>query len=211
MEQRLSLITLGVAHLGRSRRFYEALGWRASGASQTDVTFFQLGGIALSLWGRAELAKDAELRDAGVGAVWRSRTTPARARSTRSWRSAGSRRACRRPDTFWGGCGVFRRPGRPRVGSRLEPALPAPARRSLGCPTMRADVVAHAASGRKGPGQRPRREPPSSSTAPTVRTGSARGLTRREGEIARRGVPALHDRRRNSERASGWSRSPAPS
>jgi uncharacterized protein len=39
VEQRLSLITLGVADVARSRRFYEALGWRASGASQDDVTF----------------------------------------------------------------------------------------------------------------------------------------------------------------------------
>src|SRR5262249_6489701 len=59
MEPRLSLITLGVADVARSRRFYEALGWRASGASEAEVAFFQLGGIALSLWGRAELARDA--------------------------------------------------------------------------------------------------------------------------------------------------------
>lgn len=65
MEPRLSLITLGVADVARSRRFYEALGWRASGASQADVAFFQLGGIALSLWGRAELARDADLLDPG--------------------------------------------------------------------------------------------------------------------------------------------------
>jgi catechol 2,3-dioxygenase-like lactoylglutathione lyase family enzyme len=64
MEQRVSLITLGVADVTRSRRFYEALGWRASGASQAEeVAFFQLGGIALSLWGRAALAADANVAD----------------------------------------------------------------------------------------------------------------------------------------------------
>jgi catechol 2,3-dioxygenase-like lactoylglutathione lyase family enzyme len=66
MEPRLSLVTLGVADVTRSRRFYEALGWRASSASQLDdVAFFQLGGIALALWGRPELARDAELPDPG--------------------------------------------------------------------------------------------------------------------------------------------------
>src|SRR5262249_37360495 len=70
MEQRLSLITLGVADVPRSRRFYEALGWRASGASQEDVTFFQAGGMALALWGRDELAQDAQVLDgSGFGGV----------------------------------------------------------------------------------------------------------------------------------------------
>jgi catechol 2,3-dioxygenase-like lactoylglutathione lyase family enzyme len=68
MEQRLSLVTLGVADLARSRRFYEeGLGWRASSASTDDVAFFQLGGIALALWGRAELAADAGLPPPGPG------------------------------------------------------------------------------------------------------------------------------------------------
>jgi catechol 2,3-dioxygenase-like lactoylglutathione lyase family enzyme len=66
MEPRLSLITLGVADVARSRRFYEALGWRASGASQAgEVAFFPGGGVVLALWGRADLARDAGLEDAG--------------------------------------------------------------------------------------------------------------------------------------------------
>ena len=43
MEPRLSLITLGVADVARSRRFYEALGWRASGASRAIAADFALG------------------------------------------------------------------------------------------------------------------------------------------------------------------------
>lgn len=67
MEQRLSLITLGVTDLPRARRFYEeGLGWRASPASNEDVVFFQLGGIALSLFSRTALAADAQTSDAGV-------------------------------------------------------------------------------------------------------------------------------------------------
>jgi uncharacterized protein len=49
MEQRVSLITLGVADLNRSREFYERLGWRRSMAKAEGIVFFQLGGIAFSL------------------------------------------------------------------------------------------------------------------------------------------------------------------
>jgi catechol 2,3-dioxygenase-like lactoylglutathione lyase family enzyme len=50
MEQRISLVTLGVADLDRARAFYEALGW--SGAEQPDaeVCFFQVGGMVFGLW-----------------------------------------------------------------------------------------------------------------------------------------------------------------
>ena len=50
MKQRVSLITLGVADLKRTRGFYEALGW--SGAQQPDdeVCFFQAGGMVFGLW-----------------------------------------------------------------------------------------------------------------------------------------------------------------
>ncbi len=64
MEQRISLVTLGVADTGRSRRFYEALGW--SGESPDgDVVFFQAGGMILALWGRDKLADDSGVRDGG--------------------------------------------------------------------------------------------------------------------------------------------------
>ena len=50
MEQRISLVTLGVTNLARARSFYEAMGW--SGAQQPDeeVCFFQAGGMVLGLW-----------------------------------------------------------------------------------------------------------------------------------------------------------------
>lgn len=69
MEQRLSLITLGVADLARSRRFYEqGLGWVPSAAGDNEnVTFYQLGGIALALFGRALLAEDMRVKDTGKG------------------------------------------------------------------------------------------------------------------------------------------------
>ena len=59
MEQRLSLITLGVADLADSIRFYEALGWKRSVRAAEGVAFFQLGPIALSLYPVEALAHDA--------------------------------------------------------------------------------------------------------------------------------------------------------
>ena len=67
MEQRLSLVTLGVRDLERSRAFYERLGWVRSGRSAADVAFFQAGGMVLALWSRASLAADAGLTDDGKG------------------------------------------------------------------------------------------------------------------------------------------------
>jgi catechol 2,3-dioxygenase-like lactoylglutathione lyase family enzyme len=64
MEQRVSLITLGVSDLPRARAFYEALGWRGQEVEQT--VFFQAGGLVLVLWGRAALAADAGVEDTGA-------------------------------------------------------------------------------------------------------------------------------------------------
>jgi uncharacterized protein len=64
MEQRISLITLGVADVARARHFYEALGW--SGRSPGDeIVFFQAGGMIVALWDRGELAADSTIDDQG--------------------------------------------------------------------------------------------------------------------------------------------------
>ena len=67
MKQTISFVTLGVADLERSRRFYNALGWRESSGSQAAVAFFQVGTIAFALYGRAALAADAGVDAAGTG------------------------------------------------------------------------------------------------------------------------------------------------
>lgn len=67
MEQRLSIVTLGVADLARSREFYERLGWRRSMANTEGIVFFQAGGMALALFPRNELAKDANVSAEGKG------------------------------------------------------------------------------------------------------------------------------------------------
>ena len=64
MDQRVSLVTLGVADLPRAKAFYEALGWRGR-SPDGDVVFFQAGGMVLALWGRDQLAEDSCVEDAG--------------------------------------------------------------------------------------------------------------------------------------------------
>ncbi len=66
MEQRLSLVTLGVADLERAQRFYAALGWRRSN-KEAEVAFYQAGGMVLALWSRQSLAEDAHLPAEGGG------------------------------------------------------------------------------------------------------------------------------------------------
>ena len=66
MEQRVSLITLGVEDLARSKAFYEALGW--SGQEVEETVFFQAGGLAVVLWGRDKLADDAGVDPLSGGA-----------------------------------------------------------------------------------------------------------------------------------------------
>ena len=67
MQPRLTLVTLGVADVARSRRFYETLGFRASEASQDGVAFFDAGGVVLALFGRGPLAEDAHVADSTPG------------------------------------------------------------------------------------------------------------------------------------------------
>lgn len=50
MEQRISLVTLGVTELARARSFYEALGWTGAQQPDDEVCFFQAGGMVLGLW-----------------------------------------------------------------------------------------------------------------------------------------------------------------
>ena len=64
MEQRISLITLGVADLRRAMDFYAGLGWEGR-SPDGDVAFFQAGGMVFALWGRDKLAADSTVDDPG--------------------------------------------------------------------------------------------------------------------------------------------------
>jgi len=63
MEQRISLVTLGVADVAAARAFYEKLGWTASSASMDEVVFFDMGGMIFGLYGQADLSRDSGLTD----------------------------------------------------------------------------------------------------------------------------------------------------
>jgi predicted lactoylglutathione lyase len=112
MEQRISLITLGVADLARARAFYEALGWHTDAAPTDDVVFFQTGGTVVSLWSRASLAEDSGVEDAGgwggVTLAYNVRSPEEADEVIEEARRAGARIAREPAPTFWGGyAGVF--------------------------------------------------------------------------------------------------------
>lgn len=66
MKPRISIITLGVADVAASTDFYLKVGLQRSSQSNETVSFFQLsGGLVLAVWGRADLAKDAQVEDTG--------------------------------------------------------------------------------------------------------------------------------------------------
>jgi predicted lactoylglutathione lyase len=112
MEQRLSLVTLGVGDLARARAFYEALGWKTNAGPDDDVVFFQAGGMVVGLWSRERLAEDSGVEDAGG---WGGVTFAYNVRSPREAdevleqaRAAGAHIAREGGETFWGGySGVF--------------------------------------------------------------------------------------------------------
>ena len=64
MEQRISIVTLGVYDLSRARRFYDALGWH--GQEVEETVFFQAGGMAVCLWSREKLAQDTGIENSPV-------------------------------------------------------------------------------------------------------------------------------------------------
>ena len=107
MEQRVSLITLGVRDLARARAFYEAVGWTTRAAPQDDVAFFQAGGMVVALWDRAELAEDSGVEDSGG---WGGLTLAHNVRSPgevdaviEEARAAGAGIVREPAETFWGG------------------------------------------------------------------------------------------------------------
>lgn len=112
MEQRVSVITLGVSDIERAQRFYAALGWEGQ-TPDGDVWFFQAGGLVLGLWSREKLAEDSEVHADNGG--WGGITLAYNCRSTdevdailAEAEAAGGTIARAGGKTFWGGYnGVF--------------------------------------------------------------------------------------------------------
>jgi uncharacterized protein len=112
VEQRLSLVTLGVADLARTRAFYEALGWTTGAKPDDDVVFFLAGCMIVALWDRGRLAEDSGVEDVGG---WGGVTLAHNVRSPAEVdallaeaEAAGATIARGGAETFWGGySGVF--------------------------------------------------------------------------------------------------------
>jgi uncharacterized protein len=107
MEQRLSLVTLGVRDLERARVFYEALGWKTGAAPADDVVFFQAGGMIVALWGREQLQEDSAIEDTGgwggVTLAYNTRSPAEVDAAIEEARAAGATIAREPAETFWGG------------------------------------------------------------------------------------------------------------
>jgi hypothetical protein len=112
MEQRLSLVTIGVTDLPRARAFYEGLGWTTRAEPGDDVVFFQAGGMIVALWNRESLAEDSGVEDTGgwggVTFAYNTRSPAEVDAVIEEARAAGGRIAREPGETFWGGySGVF--------------------------------------------------------------------------------------------------------
>lgn len=111
MEQRVSLITLGVDDVAVARAFYEALGWE--GKEVEETVFFQAGGLGLVLWGREKLAADGDLEDArtdGFGGVALAQNVRSREEVEEvvaAAEAAGATITKRPAETFYGGYAAY--------------------------------------------------------------------------------------------------------
>ena len=108
MEQRISLVTLGVANLDQSREFYERLGWQRSVVRAEGVAFFQAGCMALALYPRLELARDARVPAEGQGFAGIALAYNARSRDEvdavlHEAEAAGATILKPAQEAFWGG------------------------------------------------------------------------------------------------------------
>ena len=107
MDQRLSLITLGVSDLARSRAFYEALGWKTGAGPDDDVCFFQAGCMVVALWSRASLAEDSGVEDnggwGGITLAYNTRSPAEVDAVIEEARAAGGAIPREPGETFWGG------------------------------------------------------------------------------------------------------------
>jgi predicted lactoylglutathione lyase len=115
MEQRISLVTLGVSDLRRARRFYEGLGWHTNAGPDDDVVFFQAGGMIFALWGREQLAEESGVEDrggfGGVALAYNARSPAEVDQVIEEARAAGANITREGAETFWGGySGAFADP-----------------------------------------------------------------------------------------------------
>lgn len=78
MQQQISIITLGIADLERSRRFYtEGFGWTPIFQNR-EIVFYQMNGLVLGTWLNAALEKDMRSETKRPGAFALGHNVPRR-------------------------------------------------------------------------------------------------------------------------------------
>lgn len=108
-EPRISIVTLGVSDMKKSRAFYEALGWKAMATSTGDVTFFKGKGIVLGLYGHDALAEDAGIKSGpppafrGISLAYNSRSEDEVDASFNHAVACGAQPVKKPEKVFWGG------------------------------------------------------------------------------------------------------------
>jgi uncharacterized protein len=109
MKPRITVITLGVSNLERSRAFYvEGLGWKASTSSNEHITFIDAGGVVLALYPREALAEDAKVNadGSGFGGITLAHNVAAKAEVDAALDAAvtaGAKLLKPAQEVFWGG------------------------------------------------------------------------------------------------------------
>lgn len=112
MDARVSIISLGVSDMARSRAFYErGLGWKPSNIGSDDVAFYQAGPVIVGLYDREKLAAEEELPpisdpESVHGGITVAQNQPSKADvdSVVDLAVAAGAVLHRKPaDTFWGG------------------------------------------------------------------------------------------------------------
>jgi catechol 2,3-dioxygenase-like lactoylglutathione lyase family enzyme len=108
MPIRLAMVTLGVADVTAATAFYRRLGLEPGAESGEAVSFFDMDGIVLALYGRGPLAEDAGVVDAaggfsGVTLAWNRPSPEAVDAALAQAVAAGGRITRAAEKTFWGG------------------------------------------------------------------------------------------------------------
>lgn len=130
MDQRVSLITLGVADLARAEAFYGRLGWRKAAESLESIAFYQLGGLVLALFPLDKLADDQGRPGVrlGTGAITLAHNLDGREAVDRAFAAAVSAggTALKAPvEVYWGGySGYFADPDGHAWELAFNPFLP---------------------------------------------------------------------------------------
>ncbi len=142
----ITLVTLGVTDVARAAAFYEALGLKRSSSSNDSVAFFDMGGVALGLFGWDALAQDANVPAQGTGfrgasLAWNQSSEAAVDAAIARAVEAGGQLVKPAHKVFWGGySGYFADPDGHLWEAAYNPAWPLRANGAMELPPSDAKV-----------------------------------------------------------------------